>query len=173
MTFYPPAALRAHASGTVTMSFRIGTDGTVRAVALTKSSGNSALDGAALKCVSSWLYKPASRDGQPVEVPWSVTVSFNIENSFPPPGMTLAPKRLDSNDCPHDSISKLPEESTEVSFTVGANGRVKNVSVAKSSGDTALDQIGVDCVTKWRFSPASRDGQPVEVKGSTKFDWKE
>jgi protein TonB len=87
--------------------------------------------------------------------------------------MTLAPKRLDSNDCPHDSISKLPEESTEVSFTVGADGSVKDVSVAKSSGDTALDQIGVDCVTKWRFSPASRDGQPVEVRGSTKFDWKE
>jgi TonB family protein len=166
MMFYPPAALRAHATGAVATSFTIATDGTVKGLAVTKSSGNIALDSAATKCVSTWLYKPASKDGHPIEVPWSAVVKFKLES------MLLPPKRLDSTACPHDSISKLPESGTEVAFTVGSDGNVKNVSVTKSSGDAALDQIGMNCVTKWQFSPATRDGQPVDVKGSTVFDWK-
>jgi TonB family protein len=167
MTRYPPAALRAHATGAITTSFTIATDGTVKDLAVTKSSGNIALDSVAIKCVSGWLYKPASKDGHPIEVPGSAVVEFKLES------MLLPPKRLDATACPHDSGSKLPESGTEVAFTVGSDGNVKNISISKSSGDPALDQIGISCVSKWQFSPATLDGQPVDVKGTTVFDWKE
>jgi len=46
-------------------------DGTVGTVLLSQSSGNSALDRAALEAASSWRFQPATRDGLAIEA-WAV-----------------------------------------------------------------------------------------------------
>lgn len=64
---YPMDALRVEASGTVTMQFLIGVDGTVRDAKLKKSSGNASLDSTAMNAISKCRFKPAQVEGQPVE----------------------------------------------------------------------------------------------------------
>lgn len=64
---YPIDALRAEATGTVTMRFLVGVDGTVRDAQLTRSSGNASLDQTAINSLSKCRFKPAEVDGKPVE----------------------------------------------------------------------------------------------------------
>lgn len=44
---------------------------------------------------------------------------------------------------------------------VGADGAVIDVQVRESSGSAALDRSAMQAVRKWRFRPATVDGQPV------------
>lgn len=62
--------------------------------------------------------------------------------------------------------------TTTLELTVGTNGRVTNVSVAKSSGFPDLDQAAVEAARHWRFGAARRNGKPVEstFKLNVKFD---
>lgn len=49
-----------------------------------------------------------------------------------------------------------------LNITIGTNGDVQNVSVAKSSGDDSLDEAAVAWVREhWRYRPATQNGQPV------------
>jgi protein TonB len=49
------------------VSVRIATDGSVKNVTVTQSSGYDSLDASVVTCASSWRFKPAIQDGQPVE----------------------------------------------------------------------------------------------------------
>jgi len=46
---------------------------------------------------------------------------------------------------------------------IGPDGRPRDLRVARSLG-MGLDQKALEAVTKWRFSPAMKDGQPVAVQ---------
>ena len=48
-----------------------------------------------------------------------------------------------------------------VRVEVSADGRPVSVSVGQGSGYTSLDEAAENAVEKWRFIPATRDGQPV------------
>lgn len=76
--FYPAMATRLGHEGTTIVAFKIGTDGSVRDVTVTGSSGFDELDQAAIPCASSWQYKPAMQNGQPVEVPWSTKITWKL-----------------------------------------------------------------------------------------------
>jgi TonB family protein len=45
---------------------------------------------------------------------------------------------------------------------IDATGAVAGVDVLESSGSPALDRAATDAVHEWRFSPALKDGVPVE-----------
>lgn len=47
-----------------------------------------------------------------------------------------------------------------LSLTIGPDGRPSDVSLVKTSGNDALDQVAIDGVRDWRFKPATRNGQP-------------
>ncbi|WP_272486979.1 energy transducer TonB [Zeimonas sediminis] len=44
---------------------------------------------------------------------------------------------------------------------VGADGRVTDVRLKRSSGSELLDRTAIDTVRQWRFTPATVDGEPV------------
>lgn len=52
----------------VVMSFFVETDGTVKDVAVSQSSGDAEADSDAVKCLSQRHYEPAKQDGKPIEV---------------------------------------------------------------------------------------------------------
>ncbi len=47
-------------------------------------------------------------------------------------------------------------------FTVNADGSPTSIKVAQSTGIDELDRIALETARKWKFKPATRDGQPVE-----------
>ncbi len=67
---YPAAARQRQAKGDVSLSFKVGSDGTVRNPTILRSSGDADLDASAKACLASWRYKPALLNDKPVEIPW-------------------------------------------------------------------------------------------------------
>ncbi len=51
------------------------------------------------------------------------------------------------------------EGTTELAFQVMADGTVSGVKVATSSGSDRLDDAAVECVARWHYRPAIKDGQ--------------
>lgn len=73
---YPPEAKAKKITGTVVLSARIGTDGTVQDLSVI--SGPASLEEAALDAVKQWTYRPYLLNGNPVEVSTTVAVNFNL-----------------------------------------------------------------------------------------------
>ena len=75
---YPPLAMRLNHEGVTTIGFTIEPNGSVTNVHVIDSSGHDELDQAAIPCASSWTYKPALQNGQPVAVPWQTKVVWKL-----------------------------------------------------------------------------------------------
>lgn len=63
------------------------------------------------------------------------------------------------------------EGTTELAFTVSADGTVRDVKIAKTSGFDGLDEAAVDCVAKWHYRPAIKDGALVDAPMTVKVAW--
>lgn len=75
---YPEVSVRLNEEGTTTLSMKVMADGSVSNVTVAKSSGYSRLDDAAVSCAGRWHYKPASQDGNPVEMNWQANVQWKL-----------------------------------------------------------------------------------------------
>jgi TonB family protein len=74
---YPPSARSAKKEGHVTIGLVVGTDGLPRDVRVV-SSTDKGFDANAIAAVQRWRFKPAQKNGQPVEVPIEVSVHFHL-----------------------------------------------------------------------------------------------
>ena len=88
-----------------------------------------------------------------------------------------APAALDKNICARRYYPPLAERlnhqgETELSFTIAADGGVKDVKVTKSTGYDELDKAAVACVTEFRHGPVTQQGHGVEVDGKTRIVWR-
>ena len=77
---YPPRCLRMGVEGLVKVKVLVGEDGVPQEITLATSSGESALDEAAMEAVHSWLFVPAMRNGVPVRVWAVVPIEFKLIN---------------------------------------------------------------------------------------------
>jgi TonB family protein len=71
-----PIAEKPNLTGSTRVGFVITAKGTVENVMVKQSSGSKFLDDSAITCASSWLYRPAVRDGVPFPVPWQADVNW-------------------------------------------------------------------------------------------------
>jgi protein TonB len=77
---YPRSAQRAGLQGTTTLTITIGTTGRVTSVRISKSSGHTALDNAAVSAARTWRFKPAKNGlGQAVPYSMSAPVPFKLQ----------------------------------------------------------------------------------------------
>lgn len=68
---------------------------------------------------------------------------------------------------------RLEEEGTvTLKFLVGADGKVKESAVEKSSGFKRLDEAARQGLAKCQFKPGTENGQPVEGWAAMKYTWK-
>jgi TonB family protein len=74
---YPDSWKREGLQGTVHLHLTIAKDGSVRDIKLV--DGDSRLTKSAEKAVKQWRYKPALRNGEPVEVQTTVAVAFALK----------------------------------------------------------------------------------------------
>jgi protein TonB len=66
---------------------------------------------------------------------------------------------------PLDSRRDHEEGTVVLSVLLSIDGRVSDISVARSSGFVRLDRAALDAVRDWRWSPVVRDGNPVVARG--------
>ena len=75
---YPESARRANIEGTVGVELVIGAQGSVTSAWVAESSGNAALDQAAVDAVYRWRFAPGTLNGSPVETRSRVRVNFDL-----------------------------------------------------------------------------------------------
>ncbi len=75
---YPNEAMKSRLQGVVRLAFRIRSDGSVTKAKVTRSSGYSMLDNAALTCVKTWRYNRHRLQPKSGEIPWLVDVHFDV-----------------------------------------------------------------------------------------------
>lgn len=75
---------------------------------------------------------------------------------IPIPGQSPSPAY------PTSSVRRNETGTTLLRVQVGADGVPVQVDVVGRSGSRNLDRAAADAVRQWRFTPAQRDGQPVE-----------
>jgi protein TonB len=75
---YSPEMRKAGISGPVVASLLIDKTGVVREVEIVKSPADE-LSAAATEAVEQWIFEPATKDGEPVDVRFMVTVMFRLK----------------------------------------------------------------------------------------------
>ncbi len=188
---YPDKAKADHIEGITSLTYRIAEDGSVKSVAIAKSSGSDALDKAAVSCVKAWTYGPAMLEGKPIEISWRNDVKWVIATyaaahppipagavTPPPPPpphsapFTIGQPHMCMSEYPPDAVVERAQGTVLVRFIITAEGTTTNISVTESSGYTALDDAAVTCVGKWRYGPAKNSaGEPIAVPNAAKIVW--
>jgi len=168
---YPQSAAQAGEEGATIVTVNIAADGTMTAPHVARSSGYADLDNAALVCVNGAHVKPLTSQGVPIAVTTEIQVSWH-RSTF-----GGAPAALDQNICSHRyyppvAVRLNHQGEAELSFTIAADGSVKDVKVTKSTGYDELDQAAVACVSEFRHWPVTRLGHGIEVDGKTRIVWK-
>jgi TonB family protein len=87
---YPRIAVRMNQEGTATVTFQIATDGSVKDVALAKSTGYPVLDKATLDCVAAYRYFPVMQNGQPITIDKTVSIAWRLMETPPGPVVQIA-----------------------------------------------------------------------------------
>jgi TonB family protein len=184
---YPSAAKRDKLQGSVDLQVVVLANGTVGDVRVVKSLDRiTGLDDEAVNAARKWLFRPAMKDGQPVEKTVTLVMDFR---------MTAAPevatgvarndpfaqgvRRLDDAGLvvPRASLHRTPglvnaarrAESpvlaVAVDFVILADGTVARARVARGpDAPTGVTDDAVWAVVRdWRFSPAELDRRPVPV----------
>ncbi|HEY0624635.1 energy transducer TonB [Sphingomonas sp.] len=75
---YPPAEIRRGTEGSVTARVLIGADGRVKAIDIVKSPSDGLSDATRRHALARWRFRPATRDGVPVEGWKTMTLRFQI-----------------------------------------------------------------------------------------------
>jgi TonB family protein len=100
-------------------------------------------------------------------------VAFDDDSGVPEmTARACAPEPEHNVTMPHAIFVPDPEYSEQarkkkingtvvVSLTVTVDGTTRDIKVVKGAG-YGLDEKAVEAVSRWKFSPALRDGQPIE-----------
>ena len=160
---YPMRALAVHAQGMTVLAFVVASDGSVKNITVSQSSGNDDLDGAAAACARTWRYHPATRDGVAVDLPWKATVEWKMGRAdiLPPP-----------RDCARFVPAGVTAAAgvTKVSFGLNDDGSTRKLSVAESSGNDALDQAALSCIAAMKLHLTTR-APPSFFRITSEIDW--
>ncbi len=73
---------------------------------------------------------------------------------------------------PRDSLANEESGTVTLGLLIGADGKVKDSNIAKSSGYKALDRAAQKGLSLCTFKPATSDGQPVESWTKMQYVWK-
>jgi TonB family protein len=89
---YPPDLRESHAEGTVILEAILDEDGCISSAQVVRGAAPE-FDEAALAAVRQWVFHPATVDGQPVKVRYTLTVNFTTEKEpVPKPGAEREPE---------------------------------------------------------------------------------
>lgn len=121
----------------------------------------------------------------------SITVQSNIARPEPvaapapqappaPPAVAPSPATprgrgnvFSDDDYPSASRAAEEEGVARVSYVVGTDGRVSQCEVMQSSGFKRLDDATCSIIQRrYRFNPATRDGQPVAERKTQPVRWR-
>jgi len=174
---YSKEARIARLEGTVILQIVISNDGKARDFQVLRSVGLG-LDQNAIAAVAAWEFGPSIKDGQPVSVQAQIEVNFRL--GLNPKVFKWRTTRVDLH-VPEGAVRPVIDKATgpriadnaasataTVTFDIDEKGEPANLRIDKSSDDEWARNV-TDAVSKWRFTPASKDANPVSVSCTMDF----
>lgn len=103
----------------------------------------------------------------PVQAPKAVMVTAPVVSAPAPKAVDLDENLISGKPpkYPIESLRKKEQGVVLLHLTVGSDGRVADISIARSSGFDRLDNAALRAVRDWRWRPMMRGGQPIPVSG--------
>ena len=91
-----------------------------------------------------------------------------VAQGAPAPGDRAQPQPLSTPAprYPREALRMGAGGTVRITVTVAADGSVERLELAGSSGNRHLDRAALEAVRRWRFQPATRNGQPVVAEVS-------
>lgn len=170
---YSKEAREAHFEGAVVLVTVVGADGRPRHLRVLRSL-ELGLNDNAVSAVSKWLFAPGTKDAQPVDVVAQVEVNFKLDKTkwhssglqfHLPEGATrpiltkvVAPRPSDDAATPN----------VRLTFDIDEKGVPVNIPIENASNEGWSRDVAA-ALSKWRFTPASKDGRPVSVSCTMDF----
>lgn len=106
------------------------------------------------------VIRPASAPPAPAAPPAPVTPASVQGGDLGTQMVSGKPPRY-----PVDCRRRREQGTVVLALTLGVDGAVQSISVARSSGFPRLDEAALGAVRSWRWAPVLRGGQPVIVRG--------
>jgi protein TonB len=72
---------------------------------------------------------------------------------------------------PADLLLRRIEGTVQLLVTIGADGRVADATLYRSSGYAAMDQSTLETIHRWTFSPARRGNTPIAKRAIVPIDF--
>lgn len=77
---------------------------------------------------------------------------------------SVKPLQMDPPDFPRTALRRGQEGFVVLEFTVSTDGSTRDIAVIESEPRNVFDREAIRAVSGWKFSPAMRDGRPVETR---------
>lgn len=170
--FLPPGLTIKQPAGTTLFWYRVTSNWMVHDISLFRSSGNSALDTAALACAYGSYTRPAVVAGKVSDV---VAIGAVNWAHFATPEFEPGPDGTGQN-CfrqyyPPNAVREQEQGSAIIGYRVAVDGSVTDATVVSSSGTGSLDEASLKCVAGLRYFPAYQNNQPIELDKSIRIVW--
>ena len=81
-------------------------------------------------------------------------------------------KTCDAPKYPKAALMNEETGTVSMGFLVGADGKVTESKVEKSSGSKSLDKAALSALSQCKFKPGSKDGKPDALWAKVDFVWK-
>jgi protein TonB len=178
---YPIESLLLNEDGHTILGLNVDSQGRVTSAQRLMSSGSARLDLRATQLARTWLFKPATKDGQPTPASMTVDVSWKLPlhpiddlNSdmmgFPVAGKAVVPPKpipethaMTSRDYPVQSLRRSEQGEVALRALVAEDGSVADVQTIDSSGFSALDQSAITMAQRFKYEPATVDGKVTPI----------
>ncbi|MGJ9420702.1 energy transducer TonB [Massilia sp. CMS3.1] len=70
-----------------------------------------------------------------------------------------------------EALRRGSQGTTTIRFLIDTDGSVAQSNILKSSGDLSLDEAALSALSKCRFKPAVKDGQPQRAWVPVQYVW--
>ncbi len=179
---YSDEARSQGTEGKVTVEVTVGVDGKAKAIQVVRGLGFG-LDQNALVAVQDWHFVPAKVNGRLIESATRVDVEFSLKNAELNeliandmatrigPGVT-PPQVVHRADPIYPASLSGPkrEGGVVLDAVIPEDGMPRVIRVIRSL-DWQFDEIAINALKEWRFSPAMKDGRPVKVRMNVAVDF--
>lgn len=154
---FPESARLAGAEGFVEVAWIVLRDGRAGWVRIVRAEPSGFFEAAALEGIRRWRFEPARRDGEPLECRSQTRLRFTLTDTIVarPAGAAPAGGDQPAPVYPEASRAAGVEGYAEVTFEVGADGRVTSAEVTMAMPRGEFEAAALAAVRQWRFAASA------------------
>jgi TonB family protein len=160
--------LGSNINDSVSVSFDVDTNGipiNLRA----QSLAGPKLESEAIAIVSSWLFRPGTKDGKPASVPATFDFIHTINGEAGTTRLRVGGQVQQANlvrivqpEYPREAKAGGVEGTVKLQVRIERDGHVSEATVI--SGNPLLIAAAIEAVKQWLYRPTLLNGNPVEVE---------